>query len=434
MSLRRRLLWTLGTAFVLLWITVAGLMYLHLDQRVSETLDQRLAASARMVAGLIARQPEMLVPVRRSTLFVTPESEGVACQIRAASGELLLQTRGLPQPLAGDTRPGFSSHRIGDQLWRLYTLEQNGVFITTADRMAERDALARGIILVMVVPFALALVGGLLTLWWGIRRGLQPLQALHDQLRQRTPENLQPVQVTRAPSELAPVIATLNGLLRRVARTVAWEQRFANRVAHEFRTPLTAVKTHLEVARRVDGRRRRQALEHAAEGVVRLQKVTEQLLLLARRPQQEDSPRKVDSCMLADCVQKVLADLAQPHRVLVENHCSGCRVALPCELVTVAIRNLVDNALKYSDADCLLVIDRDTAGQSGMVRILVRDSGSSGAAGTQSQSHGLGLAIVNMIVNQYRGTLESDGNPAGGMDWILRLPAAETTDSPDKPV
>lgn len=430
MSLRRRLLWSLGSAFVLLWITVAGLMYLHLQRQVSQTLDQRLAASANMVAGLIARHPEMLVPVPRSPLFVTPESEGVACQIRAASGEVLLQTRGLPELLAGNISPGYTSRRIGDQLWRLYTLDQNGIRVTTADRMAEREALTRGIILVMVVPFALALFGGLLTLWWGIRSGLRPLQALHDQLRQRTPENLEPVRVPQAPTELSPVIATLNRLLRRVARTVVWEQRFASHVAHEFRTPLTGVKTHLEVARRVTGERRQQALEQAAEGVVRLQKVTEQLLVLAR-PEQYGVAQDPAGCRLEECVQTLLAELPQADRVVLDNHCCGCRVAMPAELVTVAIRNLVDNALKYSDVTCQVVIERDPE-QPEMVRILVRDGGCSGAGETPlqplppgPQSHGLGLAIVDMIVNQYRGTLKSADNPAGGMDWLLRLPLAD---------
>ncbi|QIB64101.1 sensor histidine kinase N-terminal domain-containing protein [Kineobactrum salinum] len=159
MSLQRRLLWSLGSAFLVLWLSVAALMYFHLDRQVSRTLDQRLAASATMVAGLIARQPEMLMSSRSSPLLVSPEAEGVACQIRDASGEVLLQTSGVEDQLLSDASPGFSAREIGGQQWRLYTLEQSGTFITTADRMSERVMLANGIILVMVVPFALALLG-----------------------------------------------------------------------------------------------------------------------------------------------------------------------------------------------------------------------------------------------------------------------------------
>ncbi len=77
MSLRHRLLASLGLSFVALWLLVAGLMYLHLEQQVSRTLDQRLAASATMVAGLIARQPERLLASPPSPLLVTPQLEGL---------------------------------------------------------------------------------------------------------------------------------------------------------------------------------------------------------------------------------------------------------------------------------------------------------------------------------------------------------------------
>src|SRR5699024_5184543 len=118
-----------------------------------------------------------------------PDSQGVACQIRATSGEVLLQTTGARGASLSDSRPGFSSRQIDGEAWRLYTLEQDGVFITTADRMSERTRLENGIILVMVVPFTLALLGGLAVLWWGIQSGLRPLQRLHDELRQRDPLN-----------------------------------------------------------------------------------------------------------------------------------------------------------------------------------------------------------------------------------------------------
>ncbi|MEP1702827.1 MAG: two-component sensor histidine kinase, partial [Marinobacter sp.] len=81
MSLRSRLLAMLSLSLIILWLTVAMLMYLHLGNKVSETLDQRLAASANMVAGLISQQPEPFSQVSREPLLMSPLSEGVACQI-----------------------------------------------------------------------------------------------------------------------------------------------------------------------------------------------------------------------------------------------------------------------------------------------------------------------------------------------------------------
>ncbi|RFF27718.1 MULTISPECIES: sensor histidine kinase [unclassified Wenzhouxiangella] len=419
-------MWSLGSAFLLLWLSVAALMYFHLDRQVSRTLDKRLAASATMVAGLIAGQPEMLVSSRTSPLLVSPEAEGVACQIRGASGEVLLQTSGVEGAVLNDARPGFSTREIGDQQWRLYTLEQSGTLITTADRMSERAVLANGIILVMVVPFALALVGGLVVLWWGIRSGLKPLEVLRDQLRRRTPENLDPVKVNRAPSELVPVVETLNKLFNRVASTLAWEQRFANSAAHEFRTPLTGIKTHLHVAGRVSGERQQQALANAEKGVAQLQSVTEQLLLLSRMNRKSEVAS--EGCLVAQAIEDALEDLPARERVRVENRCKEGRVAVPRALVVVVLRNLLDNALKYSIGTCDLLLDCSafevTAGGS-QLRVTVRDRGvpdSSDSGCRSPESHGLGLAIVHMVVNQYGGALVSERNEAGGMSWQLTFP------------
>lgn len=441
MSLRRRLLWSLGLSFVLLWLSVGLLMYLHLNQQVSKTLDQRLASSANMVAGLIARQPEMLVAANTNPLLLEPESEGVACQIRAANGEVLLQTSGARGASLSSARPGFSSRRIGEEEWRLYTLNQDGVFITTADRMSERTMLENSIILVMVVPFTLALLGSLAVLWWGVRGGLRPLQRLHDELRQRDPFNLEPVRIGDAPSELAPVVETLNGLLARVERTVAREQRFASDAAHEFRTPLTGIKTHLQVAQRVTGDKRQLALTNAEKGVVRLQRVTEQLLMLARlergNPWQEEK-----GCSVNDILETVLADLPDRKRLRIENRVAGeCVdfVRVPLTLAAVALRNLIDNALKYSANECFVMIDKEAnaaLGNTGAVCFLVRDSGGpdrsdarlpvgEAEAGVPA-SHGLGLTIVETITTQYSGTLVATYNDAGGMDWLLRLPLIYT--------
>lgn len=436
MSLQRRLLWSLGSAFLLLWLSVAALMYLHLDQQVSRTLDQRLAASATMVAGLVARQPEMMGSSPSSPLLVSPEAEGVACQIRATNGEVLLQTSGVQGHFLEDARPGLSTREIGDQRWRLYTLEQNGIFITTADRMSERVALANGIILVMVVPFTLALLGGLAVLWWGIRGGLKPLQALHDQLRQRTPENLDPLRITRSPAELTPVVDTLNGLLERVASTVAWEKRFADSAAHEFRTPLTGVKTHLQVASRVSGARQKQALTNAEKGVARLQTVTEHLLLLSRIERQAEDADK--TCKVVEVIDAALDDLPCHERIRIDNRCPEIYVAIPEALAVIALRNLLDNALKHSASRCELILECPTENSSTghpIVQILVRDAGQGvatesplGQRYTSIESHRLGLAIVERVASQYGGTLSSCYNTTGGMDWLLGLPRALRTE------
>lgn len=433
MSLRSRLLAMLSLSLIGLWLAVAMVMYLHLDTKVSETLDHRLAASANMVAGLIAQQPESFTQPSQEPLLLSPLSEGVACQIRSASGEILLQTAGPRGASLAEAQPGFSTRTIAGEEWRLYTLEQDGLLITTADRGAERRQLENGIILVMAVPFAMALLGSLGVLWWGVRKGLQPLQNLYRQLQVREPANLKPLSIGNAPAELKPIVNTLNALFARVERTVIREQRFASNTAHEFRTPLTGIKTHLQVARRIDGEPQQLALARAEMGVQRLQNVAEQLLMLARLESQDDW-HGFEACPVNIAINEALMDMPGAERVNQILESGDILVSAPHPLVVIAVRNLLENALKFSgdDQPVELRVTSQSSDHQTLVKFVIRDQGNSPSPPDQDtenpqhsrlppQGHGLGLTIVESIAAQFGGHLHAKGNASGGMDWELAL-------------
>lgn len=431
MSLQRRLLCLLGGSFVLLWLLSAGLLYVRLDRQISDTLDQRLAASATMVAGLIARQPELLMASDENPLLVNPESDGVACQIRSASGQVLLETDGTDHFSFDNLQTGFHSRSEGGEEWRLYTLEHQNVLITTADRMTERRDLQNGIIVVMIVPFALALIGSLIALWLGVKQGLRPLHRLFQELRRREPANLDPVTIGDAPAELKPVVATLNELFARVERTLQREQRFASNAAHEFRTPLTAIKTHLQVARKVSGDKQIMPLANAEKGVERLQRVTEQLLMLARLERGSDWPTSAE-CHVEQVVSGALAELPHNGRVRVDVEDPGAVLTVPGDLAVVAVRNLLENALKYSSPNER--VELRTSAAAGKIVFTVRDYGAGDRPQGQHlagpnpsnqaiQGHGLGLTIVETIASRFSGTLHREHNAPGGQNWILGFSA-----------
>ncbi|WP_404365074.1 histidine kinase dimerization/phospho-acceptor domain-containing protein [Marinobacter sp.] len=433
MSLRSRLLAMLSLSLIVLWLTVAILMYLHLGNKVSETLDQRLAASANMVAGLIAQQPGSFSQSFREPLLMSPISEGVACQVRSATGQILMQTAGPRGTSLSDAKPGFTTRSVSGEEWRLYTLEQDGLLITTADRGTERRQLENGIILVMIVPFSLALLGSLVVLWWGVRRGLEPLQKLYRELQLREPSNLKSLSIGNAPAELKPIVNTLNSLFARVERTVIREQRFASNTAHEFRTPLTGIKTHLQVARRIDGEQQQLALARAETGVQRLQNVAEQLLMLARLESRDDW-REFEPCSVSIAIREALVDMPGGERVKQNLETEDVLASTPHPLVVIAVRNLLENALKFSSHDqpVELKVSCQLSNHQDMVKLVIRDGGHSpsvsehgnGQQNSQSpeQGHGLGLTIVESIAEQFNGRLHAERNTRGGMDWELALP------------
>src|SRR5699024_7112310 len=260
-------------------------MWRNVTHDLQRMLDDRLAMSAHMVAGLVNRRQigTGADPGRAADALVTvPAGQGMACQIRSMRGEVIAATQGASTVLSGDVTPGYHTRVINDTAWRTFTLQTNNLSITTADRVGGREKLRHGIALTASIPFLIAAVGGLLALWLGATRALWPVRRLRNAVSRRGPDALDPLDTAAQPRELRPLVATLNRLLQRTHQAMQRERHFTNDAAHELRTPLTAISTHLQVARLTSGADAQAALADAEAGVVRLRTTLEQLLLLAR--------------------------------------------------------------------------------------------------------------------------------------------------------
>ncbi|MGB7756871.1 MAG: histidine kinase dimerization/phospho-acceptor domain-containing protein [Salinisphaera sp.] len=436
MSLRRRLLITLGASLCLLWLLASAWLLFDLNRSVRDTLDQRLVASAHMVAGLLSQVPRQTWQHTIGPQLSSPPGAGVACQIRSMRGDVLLRTRGDLGSVLNRAPPGFSERTSAGKRWRLYTEFDNGLMITVADRLDERRHLQWGIVLAAALPFVLALLGSLVAAWWSISRGLAPLDRLRAELARRDPDTLSPIVLDRTPAELRPAIATLNGLLARIARALAREQRFTSDAAHELRTPLTAIKTHVQLAARTDGERSRQALRDAEAGIARLQRTLEQLLLLARI--EGDGALGSQECtIVSEVVAAALADLSHSERVRSCRIDRSAVIAAPLALAAAALRNLLENACRHSPADepitlavtpragdvVFTVCDRGDwpagADPQTLIPRFARHAGAHARGGS-----GLGLAIVAAVAERFGGRLVLQARAGGGLQSALYLPAA----------
>lgn len=433
MSLRTRLLLTLGLTLALLWGLAAAWLMRDLEEQFVATLDQRLAQSARMVAGLMAQLPEEVwLEADRRALSIPP-IEGLACQVHSPRGEIMARTHTDLETILAPGERGHAFRSDGGVTWRVFTYERGGLTITTADRMDERDQLLADVFKVAVVPFAVALLGSMAALWLGVVRGLAPLSRLRDSLARRHPDALAPVATYGVPVELRPLIETLNGLLARIQQAIVREQRFTNDAAHELKTPLTAIKTHLQVAGRVEGEAARRSLAHAEEGVGRLSRILDQLLMLARvegRVAFEDGERSA----VADVVELALRDTgADPQRFELPEGWPEAELALPRELAVTALRNLVDNALRHGGASQItLGGELDSAAAEFTFRVRDRGPGVDERAleqmsrrfwrASKQQGSGLGLAIVVAIAERFAGRLAYVRPEGDGLEARLTFP------------
>lgn len=437
MSLRLRLLLIIGCAFSLLWVVASAWMLVNLRSEFSAALDERLAASARMVAGLLAQSAAPLLPAISPTRAVQDvgAADGVACEVRLARGAVVARTHNSPETL-GLAASGYRTRTIEGTRWRSYTLEQNGVRITTADRMERREQLLHGVAATAAVPVLIAIAGSLVALWFGIRSGLAPLEKIRKALETRDPAAPTALPALPAPAELAPLVATIDALLLRIGGAMERERSFTGDAAHELRTPLTAVKTHIQVARLAGGGAgTATALAHAEQGVLRLQSTIDQLLLLARLegPFPFDADDAAGARSVADAAVQQLAPDCQ-RRIAIVGDGAARALAMPSALAVTALRNLLDNALRHAPADSTIVVRIDAS--PGALSFSVDDEGPGMSEAERRQApqrfwrkgrgqgSGLGLSIIDAIAQRYGGRLVLENRAQGGLTARLTLPAA----------
>jgi len=415
--LRLRLTLTLGSAFVLLWAVAATWMLMDVRNQLMLSLDQRLAASARMVAGLLVQLPQPQLGADGVTRLSAEQlgiENGLACQVSSLRGEVLARSHAAPDSVLDAQRTGFHDQLIGDTAWRSFTLIQNGMRVTTADRLDERDTLKRSVMLAAALPVLVALLGSLIVLWIGIGNGLSPLRRIRNALAQRTADSVEPLQTERLPRELVPLVETQNQLFARIAQTLERERRLTDDAAHELRSPLTAIKTHLQVAAMTEGDTARRALAQAEIGTDRLHRTLEQLLMLARVEGQvsfDDGLR----CTALEVAQQAIADASQQAGPPIELHAGEnlprAPLAMPPALAIAALRNLLDNARRHTRDGTAVHLTLEPLGE-GKVRFAVQDQGPGISPeqverfterfwrSSDGDGSGLGLSIVKAIAER----------------------------------
>lgn len=439
MTLRLRLLLIIGLSFTILWSAVSIWMLVDLQHKFRDALDERLAASARMVAGLMTQLPQTIdapessTPPQRAVLDILGK-DGVACEIRLLRGDVIARTHNSPAKLSL-TSSGYSTRTIQNERWRTYTLDQNGLRVTTADRMDRREEMLHDVVVATAVPFLIAMFGSLIMFWFGIRKGLGPLESLRQAIAESKPDSLQPISTARLPAELMPLVRTINHLLDRTHKAIERERHFTGDAAHELRTPLTAIKTHIQVARLANGETTAQALGNAEQAVLRLQSTIEQLLMLARveGPFYNQENEASQAKEIVDLAMNELPPESKK-RIVLRNCADHARLAVPSTLAMTALRNILDNALRYSPSDKPVILNASR--DSGYVAFQVLDEGPGmsekeclNAAHRfwrqgQGKGSGLGLSIVDAIVKRYGGEFKLRSRPEGGLAAAISFPAA----------
>ncbi len=356
------------------------------------------------------------------------------------------------QPLPRDAQPGFNTVRTVAGEWRVFSALAGNQIVQVAQPMRARRELAASMALRTIVPL-LALVPFLVLLvWFGIARGLSPLDRVAVALAERSPVALRPLNETGLPSEVAPLVHALNGLLERLDRALDAQRTFIADAAHELRTPLTAVHLQAQLAERATtDAERSAALAELRAGLERATRLVEQLLTLARE-EPGVSERPFAPVNVTEIAREVLAEYAPIAGArgvdlgLAEGSAAASDDAFvdgDANALRTLVSNLVDNAVRHTPAGGRVDVAAQREGADAVVT--VRDSGPGipaserervfdrfyrvpGEAAAGMTGSGLGLAIVKRIAERHGATVMLGPgltHPGGeGLGVTVRLPGS----------
>jgi signal transduction histidine kinase len=431
-SIRARLLIALILLVAVVSVLSAAVTYRRVLNETSALFDYQLRQMALTLRSQISLARQITLPVDQADAdFVV--------QIWDVFGARSYSSRpGLP--VSNQIVLGYADLDLRGQPWRAFGLQTADGVIQIAQPARVRHELARGAALRVVIPLVLLLPFMILCVMWVVRRGLMPLRYLTMEVQRRDAGSLAPLIASDLPLEIEPMVAELNRLLSRLNDAFAAQRDFIADAAHELRSPLTSLRLQLQLLdRAADSTARSEARDMLGSGVDRAIHLVEQLLTLARLDpaQAAVDPQPVDLTAaardaVADChalaVERHMdLGLDAPSQVLVRGDRDGLRVL---------VRNLVDNALRYSPAGGSVHVSCRDHAPGALLQIV--DSGPGIPAAdrvrvfdrfyrinsTHESGTGLGLAIVKAIALKHGADIFLSESAGGGLTIRVQFPSS----------
>jgi len=417
-SLQRRLLVVVLGVVVVVWLATAALTWSDARHELDELLDGHLAQAA---AILVVQQAQEGEDDNHGEGVDAPSlhhyAPKVAFQVFHEERLAMRSSNAPDQPMAGalrDFKAGFATVQIRGAAWRVFSAygSENDVHVYVGEEVDSRARILWAVLRSTLLPMAVALPLLALALWWAIHRSLAPMRQLGLALGRRQPSALEPLALNGAPAEIAPMIHALNDLFGRIGSLLESERRFTADASHELRTPIAAIRAQAQVAMaEADDLLRQNALRNTLEGCDRAIRLVDQLLTLSRL--EASTTPAMASLDLGSLVRRVVADVAPKAvgkgQTLELETAPDCRIDGSETLLSVLVRNLVDNAVRYSPRGARIQIAvRHNAGQ---VCLRVEDNGPGIAdadlkrlgerffrvPGNDENGSGLGWSIVKRI-------------------------------------
>ena len=431
-SIRARLLLSLLPLFILAEAVIGTVSYRYVLRESHELFDYHLRQMALSLRDQGAVLPPPGPPEDR-------EQFDFVVQIWSADGSkiYLSHTRSRAR-LPERATLGFADVVTDGERWRVYSTLAGGRVIQVGQPFEVRERIAASAALRSLTPLLIFAPLVALAIWWLVGQSLRPVERIASELRRRDAQRLDPVPAEQLPTEVEPMVRSLNGLLERLRRAFAAQRAFVADAAHELRTPIAALKLQAGlVARARDDAARSAALGELNAGIDRSAHLIDQLLTLAR-----SEPGALASAGVDVDLARVAGDAVAGMLPLAQARGSriGFTATRPAAIrgdekaLHSLVGNLIDNALRHTPDGSRIEVE--VAAESDAVRLSVDDDGPGipveerervfdrfyGRNAGEAAGSGLGLAIAKTVVERHEGRIELGRSVLGGLRVAVHLP------------
>ena len=424
-SIKRELATSLYIGAFVLWMFIIIGGYYTIRHEVDELYDGELSQLARVLMTLYASDDIESRARQNGTLITAPPFEGdenyenkLIFQIWGNNKTLLVRSSNAPEtPIAAKLNEHelnqYDTLSLFGNKTRVYTLwiPQVPFVVHVGQKLDIRSDIAFEILESFYLMILLILPLLLFVIYRSINKGLKPLNHIAAELKQRTSDNLEPLNPDNVPAEIKSVTVSLNNLFKRLKESFSRERQFIADAAHELRTPLAGLKAQAQVAM-ADKSRVEKSLSRIVEGVDRTSRLANQLLSLSRLEAEEI---KIDTqpiriSLIVDDVCHDLSVISQEKNITIHPEIDpNVHINTDREMLYILIRNLVENSIRYSEDNTAIEIILSE--KQGQLSLVITDNGTGISQASlkrvfdrfyrdieaKESGSGLGLAIVKRI-------------------------------------
>ena len=462
-SLRRKLLTWLVPLLLLLILIDSTILYRLAITKLEKELDADLFSDTKDIAKFLtdfgSSPSDILLLENASKIFLKDEVDEIIYSISDSQGRLLSGSKVLLEASRSyppSLKQAKANHyyyftsianvefRVVRAVFDVRNSQGAQTFtIQIAGTQEWRKTLSNTILIGIVVPQLLLALLSFLIVWFGVKKGLAPLDVLQNALLKRSEQDLSPIELPNIPQEVSLVANAVNQLMYKLQNLIAAQNRFVADAAHQLRTPLAGAQAQLELAEQTaEPSAVKALLPRAYQSLDKLLHTINQLLVLARSQPEAAATVNMVRLDLNKLTKEIALEIAPA--ALKKQIDLGFEPSLVPAMIlgnvdrlNDMLNNLIDNAIRYTQTGGKITVALDVS--ETLVSLIVEDNGpgvsdaekdkifdrfhrvlDNRQGASEHSGSGLGLAIVKEIANLHGATISiSDSATPSGLKVML---------------